>query len=1132
MKKQLVNVVLIAGLLLASAAIRATEIAYQQVARISLNMKGATLEEVFDAIERQTEFSFFYDEKEVDTSRKVDLNVNGERLAAVLDKVLDKKTLTYRITDRHVVLYKVQTRANRPEESVAAVQQGKKTITVRGVVSDENGEPLIGVTVAAGQGQGVITDLDGRYSINVPEGATLTFSYIGFITQTLAAKATLNVTLLSDTKTLEEVVVVAYGKQKKASVTGAIAQVSTSELKQSPAANLSSSLAGRLPGLTALQISGQPGADNVDLYLRGVATVNGSSPLILIDGVPRSNISTLDPNEIASVSILKDASATAVFGVRGANGVILITTKRGTAGSSQLSLSFDTSVQQFTIKPPRVHSYEYAALRNEARANAGKDPEFTQYQIDKYRDGSDPVFYPDRYPFEEFFSTFAPQTRINANLDGGTGNLSYFVNAGYINQGSNLKTEKQNGYDPSFSMNRYNFRGNLDFQAAKNLKLSLSLASYLQKTNSPASGALGLAGNFDALLNATLSADPTEAGPLTTSGYTTASGVEVPAGEVVGSATGGMYGQINRSGYKTQTQSVLNSSFIADWGLDFITKGLSTKFMISYDSDAETTLIGSRSFAYYNYFAAQNAGDRSYYIDNNNQYVNPNITLDKTMSSSYYMNLQYSINYAREFGKNNVTGLLLYQRDNWDSAAGDLPFNVIGFAGRFTYSYADRYFGEVNMGYNGSEQFAKANRFGFFPAYSLAYLISNEPFWNKTVVNNLKLRASYGLVGNDQMGGERFLYMDVTSASAGGFTPSLGRSQVITQGKQGNKAIQWEQARKMNVGFDIQFFESLSLTADFFKEHRDKILISRGLVPALQGVPLEYLPKVNMGVVDNKGFELELAYVKRINNDLTVNLRGNYAFARNKVKYLDEAPNPDNYVTQYYRTGYYVEGSSTHVINRFGYLIDKSNGSGYITTPAELEWAKGAYNVGMPVHYGDFLYTDINGDGTVDMADRTLMAYPSVPEITFGFSGVINYKNFDFSFLFSGITNCSMVYPETNFRYNEPAYSHAWTRERWENGESIQYPALQPDNLGASYQPNNFFVLDRTYLRLKTMELGYTFPKKWLIPMGIKSCRVYVNGNNLLTFTKFPLKTVDPEQGSAMEFPIQKMYNVGVNVVF
>jgi TonB-linked SusC/RagA family outer membrane protein len=979
-----------------------------------------------------------------------------------------------------------------------------------------------------------MTDPSGRYSIIVDAGASLTFSYVGYASQTHAAQPVLNVRLEPSVTGIDEVVVVAYGQQKKASVTGAISQIATRELKQSPVANLSASLAGRLPGLTALQISGQPGVDEVNLYLRGVGTTNGNSPLILIDGVPRSNISSLDPNEVASVSILKDASATAVFGVRGANGVVLITTKRGSAGGrNELSISFDRSAQQFTIDPPRVHSWEYAALVNEAQRNGGLSPVYTDYQIQKYKDGSDRVFYPDRYPFEEFYKTFAPQTRVNANLSGGTGKLMYFINAGFISQGSNLKTEPQSalGYDPSFSMNRYNFRGNLDFQPVKNLKLSINLASYLQKTNAP-QRYIGDEWAMQQLLGTTLSAEPTEVGPLTVAGYTTPEGTPVPEGEVVSVRNGGIYGTINRAGYRQVTQSVLNSSFVADWGLGFITEGLSTKLMASFDSDASTTLVGARNFAYYFYEAAREEGGQNYYIDEQNAALNnDNIALSQEMNGSYYFNMQYSLNYDREFDDHNVTGLLLFQRDNWDSKGGNLPFNVIGFAGRLTYSYANKYFAEVNLGYNGSEQFAPKNRFGFFPAYSAAYLISNESWWSKDVVSNLKLRASYGLVGNDKMGDVRFLYQGDNTIGGGSLTPSLGRGNTITQGKLGNDAIQWEVSEKMNGGVDLTLWESLTLTADVFNEHRSKILISRGLVPNIQGVPLDNLPRVNMGIVDNKGFEVELAYVKSFSKDLQVNMRGNYAFARNKVVYYDEAQYDASYAARYRYTGYYVEGHATHYADRFGYKIDKSNGSGYITTPEELEWAKGAYD-SPNATYGDLLYMDINGDGKVTDHDKVLLAYPTVPEVSFGFSGIVNYKDLDFSFLISGITNCSITNQAVPVRYNEPMYSHAWTQERWDNGESIQYPALKPANNSPSYQSNEFFTFDRTYLRLKTMELGYTLPKAWVKSVGLKNCRLYVNGNNLLTFTKFPFKTIDPEQASIGDYPIQKMYNVGVSVLF
>ncbi|MDR1335203.1 MAG: TonB-dependent receptor [Tannerella sp.] len=1002
-------------------------------------------------------------------------------------------------------------------------------ISVKGRVTDNTGEPLAGVSIQVkGTTAGNITDINGDYTLNnLAADAVLVFSYVGFAPQEapVAGKTTLDIVLLDATLGLEEVVVVAYGVQKKVSVTGAVASVQTRELKQSASANLSTALAGRLPGLTALQTSGQPGNDAVNLYLRGVGTTNGANPLILIDGVPRSNINILDPNEVASISILKDASATAVFGVRGANGVILITTRRGESGKAELSVSADFSAQQFTINPPRLHSWDFAELENQAFRNDGIAEEnlpFTPYMIDMYRSGQDPVFYPDRYAFKEFTEKFAPQTRLNANMSGGTDDLKYFLNMGYIGQGGNFKSEPKSmlNYDPSFNMNRYNFRGNVDYDIVKNLKLSLNLASYLEKMNSPATELYG--GDLEWLISDMLAKvvdmRPTDAGPLTVDGY------GVPANAVI-AQTGqdrGIYGDINRRGYRQETNTMLNSSLTLDWGLDFITQGLSTKFMMSYDSKARTVLEGRRGYDCYNFNVVRSANERSSYnVIRDNQ--DDAIRLSKTMNSYYYMNMQYSLNYARRFGLHDVTGMILVQRDNWerDNYAADLPFNMIGFSGRATYGYDYRYLAEVNIGYNGSEQFAPKNRFGFFPAFSAGWVVSNEAFLkDNEILTNLKLRASYGKVGNDKLGETRFLYLSSISENGGGWIPSLGYGRYISQGKTGNDELSWEVAEKQNYGVDLQLLNSLSLSVDVFNENREGILISRGTVPELQGVALGNLPKVNMGIVENKGYEIELTYAKQLNSDLSFTVRGNYAYNENKQKFMDEAMLDEDYAYRYRSTGFSIG-------QHFGYLIDYSNGNGYINTQEELDNLP-AYNVGGTPRLGDFKYIDVNGDGTIDAKDQAPVGYATdVPRVTYGFSGSLNYRQVDVSFLFSGIAKSTVSY--AGWRYSEQPVQHAWTQERYSNGEAIRYPAL---GNGSSIKANDFFLLDRSFLRLKTAEIGYTVPQRVFRSTGIDRVRVYVNGNNLWIHTKMPVKTIDPEQASAGRYPLTKMINVGLNVVF
>ena len=1013
-----------------------------------------------------------------------------------------------------------------------------QNVNVTGLVTDTRGEPLIGVTIQVqGTAHGTVTDFDGKYLIPaVPADAILEVSYVGMKSETINVngRSVIDITLEEDTGVLEEVVVVGYGIQKKASVTAAISTVDTKDLKQSSAPNLSTALAGRLPGLTAIQTSGQPGNDAVNLYLRGVGTLNDASPLILIDGVPRSNISRIDPNEVESISILKDASATAVFGVRGANGVVMITTRRGQPGKSELSISVDHSLQGFLVKADRLHSWEFAELRNQAYLNDHPgadeaDMPYTQYMIDKYRSGEDPVFYPDRDVFHDYFRDWAPQTRVNANFNGGGERFTYFLNVGYIGQGGNFKTEPKSflGYDPSYSMDRYNFRGNVDYNIASNLKASLNIATYLEKMNTPQTQDLfsnSVAGMVQNMIAYTWATPPTDPGPTTQPGY------GIPVNEIVAQSgqDRNTYGEINRRGYREEMSNNLNSSLTLDWGLDFITKGLSAKGMIAFDSHASTVLQGVRSLDTYGFNAARSADETSSYtaiITNSDSAIR----LSKGMNTRYYVNYQASLNYARAFGGHNVTGMVLYQRDNWDNYGADLPYNVVGLVGRITYNYDNRYLAEFNYGYNGSEQFAPKNRFGSFPAFSAGWVASNEAFLRDNPwLTNLRIRGSHGLTGNDKLGGQRFLYQSFINMGGGVF-PGLGRGQSVVQGRMGNEALQWEVARKTNLGIDMEWLSSLSLTVDFFKEYRDKILISRRTIPELQGVPLGNIPKVNIGEVDNRGFEMELTYRKSLNKDLSFMVKGNYAYNKNKVIYADEVQYGEEYVYRNRSTGFSIGQA-------FGYKIDYSNGNGYINTQEELDNLPD-YQVGGTPRLGDFIYVDMNEDGVINDRDMVPIGYPSIPRVTYGFSGSLNYKNVDFSFLFNGVAQTNRH--TAGWGADEFAlvgfysgwHRKAWTAERYANGEEILYPALGMSS-GVSHVANDVFIMDRSFLRLKSVEVGYSLPDKWIKTARVQGVRVYMNGNNLLTFKKMPIDTVDPEQPSALSYPLTRMVNFGLNITF
>lgn len=604
----------------------------------------------------------------------------------------------------------------------------QKVIT--GTVTDSlSGSTLPGVSVnVQGTLEGVSTEIDGTFELSTEqEKVILVFSYIGYQEKAIAlapGQTNVEAKLIASSESLEEVVVVGYGKQKKISVTGAVSSVQTKELQQSSSASLASALAGRLPGLTSIQSGGgQPGRDDATMYLRGAATLNGKSPLVLIDGVPRDNIRTIDANEVASISILKDASATAVFGVRGANGVILITTKRGEKGKTELNISLDQSYASFTREPERLHSLDYMKLRNEASLNDGiTTPPFSEEVMAKYAnplqglDPNDPDYeqkarirrymYPDHDYYREYISKYTPQTRLNVSASGGTGKVAFFVNAAFLHQGGNLNTEPESvlGYDPSSWMNRYNFRANLDYQVTSSLKSFLNIGSYIEQVNMPAAWLYG-GGDTNWMMRDLLyqaqTILPITPGPTTIDGFGVEPGQIVDPGYMDRSA----FEIMNRMGYRNELRSNLNSTLGLEWDLSkAITPGLSVKGMISYDSKATTAMQGSKSERLYLAQINYETDELNYAIKRSDESL---LSLVKGADSRYNINLQGAINYSRTFaGKHDVAGMFTVQRDNWESTGGEIPFNVVGIAARATYGYDNRYLAEVNIGYNGSEQFA------------------------------------------------------------------------------------------------------------------------------------------------------------------------------------------------------------------------------------------------------------------------------------------------------------------------------------------------------------------------------------------------------------------------------------------
>lgn len=1023
---------------------------------------------------------------------------------------------------------------------------------ISGKVMDNNGEPLMGAAImVVGALEGTITDIDGNFTLSVPEQTELEASFIGYskVSFTVDERTFYQITL--NPEEIKGVVVVAYGTQKKESVTGAISSIGSDDLLKSSSANLQNALAGRISGLSSIQSSGQPGQDNAAIYLRGCATLNGSSPIILIDGVPRDNMGVLDPNEIESVSVLKDASATAVFGVRGANGAILITTKRGEVGKMQLSVNLETSLQSFTRTPERLESWEWMALKNEVSLNEGTGIAYTPEDIAKYTDSGrselEQYLYPSHYWYGEMMRKFAPQTKVNINMSGGTDRLQYFINAGYIYQGGQFKVEEGLPYNPQVRLNRFSFRANLDYSIAENLKAYLNLGSYLEKVGMPSTLNFGndQSAMMSEIFRALMYSHPYEIGPTTIS----VPGSSTPAGEVIklpNDLRFSAFEIINRSGYRDDTRMNFNGSYGMELNLPFITEGLSIKGMVSFDSYSLSMLQMHNNVQQY---TASIINGRPVYTTNDPR--GSSIT-QKSSGYNYTINMQASLNYQRTFAdKHDVGVLFLAQRDFWEAQNMQLPYNVIGFCGRVTYAYDSRYLAEINIGYNGSEQFAPSNRFGFFPAFSVGWVVSNEKFFSplKDVVSNLKLRGSYGKVGNDRLGNDRFLYLDsmefLNSASNGAygefFLPSLGNGYYIAEGMVGNPNLRWETAMKQNYGIELQLFKKLDLTFDYFYEFRKDILIARSLVPELQGVPLANLPRANMGEMENHGFEIEASYSAMVTSDLFLGIRGNFSFAKNKVLSADEPMLAEDYVYRYRKTGF-PYGTI------FGYEIDYSNGNGYFNAQEELDSYVGAN--GEKIEYsfgqyglGDFRYIDQNGDGVVDDKDMVPIGNTMVPQITYGITLSANYKWLDFTAFFQGLGKTSQFY--SNEGVYETLYGgmffdyhkHAWTKERYENGETITYPRLG-SVANVNHVANSFFIMDRSFLRLKNIELGFTFPERWLSRSGISNLRIYISGQNVFTWDRLPMDTIDPEPYSStanlsgLMYPITKSYNFGINVTF
>lgn len=1044
---------------------------------------------------------------------------------------MNKIKLHLRLLKVLVVLLSVST-------SVIFAQTGR---TISGLITDPKGEPIIGANVLIkGTTNGTISDIDGKYTLKgVSANQVLVFSYIGFtpVSKTAGNQSVINIILQEDQKSLDEVVVVGYSSQKKATVTGAINSVKSTELLQAPVANISNALAGRTSGLIAVQRSGEPGKDQSTLRIRGIATLNSgdsSDPLVLVDGVER-NFNEIDANEIETINILKDASATAVFGVRGANGVILVTTKIGREGKPNVSYTSNVALQNPTRLPESVGSADYAMLYNEAWQNDGNtDKIFSDTDIELYRDGSQPYTHPNNDWYKLMIKPLAAQQQHNINVSGGAKNTRYFISLGYFQQEGSYKEAKLykdiNG-NPNYS--RFNFRSNLDFNISKNTDISIKIGSQLVDARYPG------------VETSTLFASVLSAASISTPG--------IVDGKLIKSIEGGTrmvsenpFYSIIGLGWKDTYNNNLNANLSLRQKLNFITNGLTARGMISYDGFYSHTLNRKKEVEEYimrkNIWSTDPAElAANPFIFELARQAGP-ISTSESWGKNYKIYGEAALEYDRTINRHQVTGLVLgnFQKYFLPSLAYGLPSGYLGVVGRITYNYAHKYLAEINAGYNGSENFPADKRFGFFPAFSVGWTASEEGFFPKNdIFTYAKLRASYGEVGNDKLGAARYLYRPSVFALTGNYIfgedVGIGKPGSPTNYVQqaiGNPNVSWERAKKTNVGMELKFFNNkIGLTLDGFSEYRDQILWKREDQTILVQANLQ---PTNIGIVSNHGFEIELGYDERKSN-FSYGIKGNFSYSKNKIEYKSEAPKP---FPNLYQTG--------NSVGQFKGLIFE----GFYNTMEEINDPSRPISAweGTSLKPGDMKYKDIAGDpvtggpdGKIDENDYTNIGHTPFPDITYGLNLNASYKSIEFSVLLQGVSNVSTyfdgsaAYPfYSGFRTAFTWHTERWTEERYKNGDIISYPRLTTNasSTGHNYRMSTFWLQDASYLRIKNIELAYRFKKVNLGIIGFNSLRLFVNANNLFTFTK--MRYFDPEapSGSGTFYPQMRVFNGGLSVQF
>lgn len=1091
---------------------------------VTKTFRDVPLKTVLEEVERQTGYSFLFENEEVDVNRPVTATFSDATIQTVLDRVLDK-SLRYSVKGGG----KLVTISRRSQTQTPP--QSDKALTLSGtVISSADNQPIVGANIfVEGTTIGTTSDIHGNYTLSVPPATkTVTVSFLGYDTKKIAVKDIhlfKLVTLADASNKLEDVVVVGFGVQKKESLVGAVQSVKPSDL-QTSSSNLSTSFSGKIAGVIAVQKSGEPGADGASFWIRGISTFgSGQSPLLILDGVEITNqmLNNIPPETIESFSVLKDATATALYGSRGANGVMIITTKSGRDSEKMtINLRAEFGASAPTRVPEVADGITYMETFNKARTTRGEQPYYSKEKIMGTKLGLDPYVYPNVDWYDMLFKDCTFNQNFNFNMTGGAKKIDYFLNASVYNENGIMRKPEASKFDTNINAQKYLFQANVSADATKTTRVSLKMNTQLHYRHAPIQ-------SVSDLFAYAMTGMPCEF-PATLPGESSDTFVRFGTNNAWNSGFfTNPYAQLCR-GYGDQFRGHFTSALTVNQNLDFITKGLSATGMATFYNRVYSAVY--RSFTPFMYqltdYNIDEAGNYSYTSNSTNTGTT---YLGTTRGKDGYRELafQAKIDYSRTFGKHDVGATIVYLQKERNMNISDeqeyaaLPYRQQGLAGRVTYGFDKRYLFEANFGYNGSENFAAGKRFGFFPSVALGWVISNEPFWKgiKEKVNLFKIRASYGLVGNDVISKEyadRFPYLTTVDMGQG-YDVYIGNNFERKYGPilsvYGNPNATWEESRKLDIGVEIGLFDSLNIIFDWFKEKRSGIFMQRTSLPSSFGMS-GITPWANIGKVDNSGVDISVDYNKAFSKDLILSLRGTFTYAHNEIVEMDE---PKYKWAYQYKAGHPI--NSIQCLIADGLFRDEED---IANSPSQ-----DIYATTYPIRPGDVKYRDLNGDKIIDDNDMCWTGNPTVPEIIYGFGFSLKYKGFDCSAFFQGQGKVSII------MYNYHPFATAATPgsglmqwiadEHWSEDDpnpKALYPRLSPLWNNNNTKSSTLYVRNGKMLRLKTAEIGYTY----------KKMRVYVSGTNLLTFA--PFKYWDPEKGSGngLGYPLQRTYNLGFQFNF